>query len=127
MATGWIRCEDKLPPPDIEVETKVDDEQGVRNITRLRWRKNHWWFPDMSMYIYYSPTHWRDTSSAKTYEQAVKQWNKTPNKMITFAPNTHPNGYPDRWLLADKFTILGTGFSEYDIKMLKDTLKRKRG
>ena len=56
---AWIRCSDKLPPPDTDVETKIDDGKGVRNVCALRRNSNLWWFTDMSMYIYYSPTHWR--------------------------------------------------------------------
>ena len=48
-----------MPPHNIVVETKIDDGRGVRNISTLRMNKNLWWFPDMSMYVYYSPTHWR--------------------------------------------------------------------
>lgn len=58
--SGWVRCADHLPPQDVDVETKIDDERGVRNVQKLRRHSNLWWFPDMSMYIYYSPTHWRE-------------------------------------------------------------------
>lgn len=47
-------------PEGVEVETKIDNEQGCRNETTLTRRGNLWWFPDMSMYVYYRPTHWRD-------------------------------------------------------------------
>ena len=57
---GWQRCADKLPPHDVVVETKIDDGRGVRNVTKLRMYRNLWWFPDMNMYVYYSPTHWRE-------------------------------------------------------------------
>lgn len=60
-----------------------------------------------------------EEGGVKTYEQAVKVWNKTPNEMILFVPNTHPKGYPDLWVLANKFKILGIGHSPFDIKMLK--------
>ena len=55
----WIRCSDRLPPEDVDVETKVDDEKGCRNSLRLRLHKRCWFFPDMSMYVYYVPTHWK--------------------------------------------------------------------
>lgn len=57
--TEWIKCSDRLPAPDADVETKIDDGCGVRNEARLRRHSNLWWFTDMSMYVYYSPTHWR--------------------------------------------------------------------
>ena len=58
-SAAWTYCGDALPPPDTDVETKIDDGKGVRNVCPLRRHNNLWWFTDMSMYIYYSPTHWR--------------------------------------------------------------------
>lgn len=55
----WNRCADLLPPEDIEVETKIDDKDGIRNVQNLTRHRNLWFFPDLSMYIYYNPTHWR--------------------------------------------------------------------
>jgi hypothetical protein len=55
----WIKCE-YIPPVNGEVVmTKIDDENGVRNIQRLKKVGNLWWHPDGSMYVYYTPTHWR--------------------------------------------------------------------
>lgn len=42
------------------VETKIDDELGIRNIQALKKIGNLWFFPDGSMYVYYWPTHWRE-------------------------------------------------------------------
>lgn len=61
----WVSCRDKLPPWSIDVETKIDDEQGVRNVAVLRLYRNLWWLPDKSMYVYYNPTHWRSIGGAK--------------------------------------------------------------
>lgn len=47
-----------LAPADEVVWTKIDDEHGERNVQKLKRVKNLWWFPDMSMYVYYTPTHW---------------------------------------------------------------------
>ena len=58
-SAAWTHCGDALPPPDTDVETKIDDGKGVRNVCALRRHSNLWWFTDMSMHIYYSPTHWR--------------------------------------------------------------------
>ncbi len=41
------------------VETRIDDGHGIRNQTTLVRDGNLWFFPDRSMYVYYSPTHWR--------------------------------------------------------------------
>jgi hypothetical protein len=46
-------------PQNVELETKIDDENGVRNEQTLKRRGNLWWFPDDSMHCYYRPTHWR--------------------------------------------------------------------
>ena len=40
------------------VLTKIDDEKGVRNVQELKRLRNLWFFPDGSMYVYYTPTHW---------------------------------------------------------------------
>ena len=48
-----------LAPADEEVWTKIDDEDGERNVTKLKRRGNLWFFPDGSMYVYYTPTHWK--------------------------------------------------------------------
>jgi hypothetical protein len=49
-------------PDGVVVETKIDDDKGVRNVTTLKRGGNLWWFPDGSMYCYYRPTHWRPCS-----------------------------------------------------------------
>jgi hypothetical protein len=52
-------------PLNIEVETKIDDVDGERNVQSLVQKQRNtssrpmWWFPDGSMYVYYTPTHWR--------------------------------------------------------------------
>ena len=55
----WITCKSYLPPNGIEVMTKIDDEKGCRNETTLKRQNSLWFFPDMSMYVYYEPTHWK--------------------------------------------------------------------
>lgn len=58
-ADGWIEIRLTPPTDDLEVETKIDDHKGIRNVQTLKHHNNLWWFPDMSMYVYYRPTHWR--------------------------------------------------------------------
>src|ERR1700728_359346 len=49
-----------IPPPEKRaVMTRIDDEKGCRNEQVLVRQGNLWFFPDMSMYVYYRPTHWR--------------------------------------------------------------------
>jgi hypothetical protein len=55
----WIPVVNKLPPEGEAVETKISDSAGERNIQELKLIKNLWWLPDGSMYVYYTPTHWR--------------------------------------------------------------------
>lgn len=59
----WIHVAVQLPPRDVEVETKIDDENGCRNQTTLTLHRGRWFFPDLSMYVYYNPTHWRHVST----------------------------------------------------------------
>ena len=55
----WNKTATTLPPEGWPVMTKVDDEHGARN-EQLLVRKGHLWFyPDASMYVHYTPTHWK--------------------------------------------------------------------
>jgi hypothetical protein len=58
----WIRCATRLPENGAVVETKIDDAHGVRNVAKLKRLGRLWFFSDGSMYIYYTPTHWRALS-----------------------------------------------------------------
>lgn len=53
-----------MPPDGLHVDTKIDDEKGVRNEQSLYFLNGLWWTGEGSdaMYVYYNPTHWkRDT------------------------------------------------------------------
>ena len=56
-ATDWQPA--RTAPEGVTVLTKIDDGQGVRNNGLLRGSGNLWFMPDGSMYVYYTPTHWR--------------------------------------------------------------------
>lgn len=61
MKYDWTRItsdRSTWPPEDQEVNTKIDDKDGYRNETTLTFHNGLWWFPDKSMYVYYTPTHW---------------------------------------------------------------------
>lgn len=45
-------------PEGREVMTKVHDLNGERNVQTLIRKGRLWFHPDMSMYVYYQPTHW---------------------------------------------------------------------
>lgn len=46
-------------PENTVVLTKIHDAQGERNEQPLKRQGRLWWFADGSMYVYYTPTHWR--------------------------------------------------------------------
>ena len=55
----WVSVKHALPKDRALVDTKIDDDEGVRNEQQLRRQGALWFFPDFSMYVYYRPTHWR--------------------------------------------------------------------
>ncbi len=57
--TYFIECCDEMPLNGETLMTKIDDEKGVRNEQLLKRQGGMWIFPDDSMYVYYTPTHWR--------------------------------------------------------------------
>lgn len=54
-------------PEGVEVMTKIDDEHGERNFSSLKRSGRLWFFPDGSMYVYYTPTHWRPMTMVDAY------------------------------------------------------------
>lgn len=60
MSADWTPCAVALPPEGVVVDTKIDDERGVRNEAPLLRQRNLWFFEDRSMYVYYAPTHWKE-------------------------------------------------------------------
>jgi hypothetical protein len=62
MENNWIRTSERLPEKYRVVETKIDDEAGIRNRQDLKvgdLTGKLWFTPDGAMYVYYTPTHWR--------------------------------------------------------------------
>jgi hypothetical protein len=47
-------------PDGVEVETMISDTNGQRNVAPLIRQGRLWFIPDKSMYVYYTPTHWRE-------------------------------------------------------------------
>lgn len=47
-------------PEGVEVETRISDNDGIRNIQSLVRKGRLWFFPDRSMYVYYEPNQWRE-------------------------------------------------------------------
>lgn len=56
----WIDCKSCLPRQGVVVWTKIDDEKGPRNIGKLKLISKLWFVEDGSMYVYYTPTHWKE-------------------------------------------------------------------
>ncbi len=56
---GWIKTDHLLPKEGVKVLTKIDDSDGVRNEAVLFRQGSLWYSEDGSMYVYYTPTHWR--------------------------------------------------------------------
>ena len=47
-------------PEGVEVLTAIiEPKREQRNTASLIRKGRLWFFPDMSMYVYYAPTHWR--------------------------------------------------------------------
>lgn len=55
---NWKKVSEEEPPQKKVLKTKIVDEKGERNEQELIKSGNLWWLPDMSMYVYYTPTHW---------------------------------------------------------------------
>lgn len=59
----------ECPPPQGEViETKIDDQFGCRLVQCLSLTGRLWFVPDRSMYVYYTPTHWREAQKVRRAE-----------------------------------------------------------
>lgn len=55
MSTQWRSVHADPPPEGVVVQ--VQNNGGAR----LVYERGLWWFPDRSMYVYYSPEFWRET------------------------------------------------------------------
>lgn len=58
-ALEWIKITTDVPTEGQIVETKIEDSKGTRNNALLVRHGGLWYFADESMYVYYTPTHWR--------------------------------------------------------------------
>ena len=59
--SNWTPMTHELPPEGEVVMTKIKDHDGERNKQKLERHGGLYFFPDGSMYVYYTPTHWRTT------------------------------------------------------------------
>lgn len=49
----------QFTPKNVPLLTKIKDGNGERNEQHLIWDGKLWWHTDKSMYVYYTPTHWK--------------------------------------------------------------------
>ena len=56
----WNRTATILPPEKQVVDTMISDIGGERNHQQLKRQGRLWFYPDGSMYVYYTPTHWSE-------------------------------------------------------------------
>ncbi len=54
----WKKINESLPEEGKFVETKIDDEHGIRNVQRMK-RQGKLWFVSDGTYVYFTPTHWK--------------------------------------------------------------------
>lgn len=67
-------------PAEELVETKIDDENGERNVALLQ-RSGRLWFTTSGMYIYYQPTHWR-RPAAELVEELAKDLERQAHALL---------------------------------------------
>ena len=60
-------------PENIVVMTKIDDANGARNEQALKRKGWLWYYADESMYVYYTPTHWRSLTDTEREAERAKQ------------------------------------------------------
>lgn len=56
----WTSCLLQKPDEGKVVMTCIMDRNGMRNEQLLVRKKNLWFHSDMSMYVYYEPSHWKE-------------------------------------------------------------------
>jgi hypothetical protein len=60
MPNEWRKISPADPPEHVIVDTRIDDSRGPRNEALLFRQGSLWFLEDGSMYVYYTPTHFRD-------------------------------------------------------------------
>lgn len=56
----WKSARSNPPPEGVVVKTIIVDGGEIRNESNLKRDGGLWFLPDGSMYVYYTPTHWRE-------------------------------------------------------------------
>jgi len=55
----WKPINDQVPE-GVVFNTIISDENGLRNEAKLKRKSKLWFYPDDSMYVYYTPTHYKE-------------------------------------------------------------------
>ena len=63
----WTKVTDALPPEGKVVMTKIHDDKYPRNEKPLKRKGNLWYLQDGSMYVYYTPTHWKEVRESERH------------------------------------------------------------
>ena len=61
----WEVITEVQPPQGVVVLTKIDGDGVSRNEQDLVRKGNLWFFQDMSMYVYYTPTHFKEQPNGR--------------------------------------------------------------
>ncbi len=61
----WTKISDWMPPEGVVVNTKIDNQNGVRNEQKLIRHGRLYFHEDGKTYVYYTPTHWQHTQNTK--------------------------------------------------------------
>lgn len=59
MNNKWVKVSEIPPPENLIVDTKLDDQYGDRLHQKLKRKGRLFFFEDDSIYVYYTPTHWK--------------------------------------------------------------------
>lgn len=54
----WQETKHMHPPENVVLNTKMDDDKGVRMEQKLIFAHGLWWDTSMKAYVYYTPTPW---------------------------------------------------------------------
>jgi hypothetical protein len=62
----WHATVQSLPPENEVVMTVIDDAKGRRNERLLKRQGVMWFCPDGQLYMYYTPTHWKEQGETQS-------------------------------------------------------------
>lgn len=73
----WVKFSDEKPPEGETVDT-YKEQDGERTMQQKLKRKGSlMFFPDMSIYVYYTPTHWWKNPDVLAMNRKFERFTKT--------------------------------------------------